>query len=409
MGQLMMERSATGGRRVDLDWVRIAAFALLILYHVGMLYVPWYYHVKSTYRITGLEPAMLALNPWRLGLLFLVSGAATRFMAANVRLGALLGRRTVRLLVPLVFGVLVIVPPQSYLEVVSRQLYAGDFPTFYTEHYFTFGPAFCSVGRCLTLPTWNHLWFVAYLWVYTVALVLFVALLPGVVRSLEAGLVRALSGIGVVALPMLPLALYRLILFPVFPQTNMLSGDWYNHALYFSLFACGFLIARAEPVWASMVRWRWAALGLAAAVFASYLVVRASTQAGAPGPVALQLYGRIAYGVYQWGCIVAALGFARRWITWDGPARRYLTDAVFPYYIVHQTAIVVSAYALNGAGLSVGVEAGLVIAATAVSCAVTYEVVRRVVWLRPLFGLKWQSQAGPGFADSTRQQPESRR
>src|SRR4030081_61301 len=82
--------SPEDGRRIDLDWVRIAAFGLLILYHVGMLYVSWGFHIKSEHRITELEPLMLALNPWRLSLLFLVSGAATRFMAAKLPTGALL-------------------------------------------------------------------------------------------------------------------------------------------------------------------------------------------------------------------------------------------------------------------------------------------------------------------------------
>jgi hypothetical protein len=50
-------------RRVDLDWVRIGAFGLLIFYHLGMLYVSWGFHIKSVHRITALEPLMLVLNP----------------------------------------------------------------------------------------------------------------------------------------------------------------------------------------------------------------------------------------------------------------------------------------------------------------------------------------------------------
>ena len=45
-----------------------------------MLYVSWGFHIKSAHRIAALEPLMLVLNPWRLSLLFLVSGVATRFM-----------------------------------------------------------------------------------------------------------------------------------------------------------------------------------------------------------------------------------------------------------------------------------------------------------------------------------------
>jgi len=82
------------------------------------------------------------------------------------------------------------------------------------------------------------------------------------------------------------------------------------------------------------------------------------------------------------------LGFARRHFTADGPVRRYLTDAIFPYYIVHQTAIIMIAHALHGSGLSAGAEAAIVIAGTALACAATYEIARRIALLRPLFGLR---------------------
>jgi hypothetical protein len=87
-----------------LDWVRIGAFGLLIFYHVGMLYVSWGFHIKSAHRVTALEPLMLVLNPWRLALLFLVSGVATRFMLRKSALGSLLRARSARLLIPLATG-----------------------------------------------------------------------------------------------------------------------------------------------------------------------------------------------------------------------------------------------------------------------------------------------------------------
>src|SRR5258708_22530975 len=97
-------------RRVDLDWVRIGAFGLLIFYHVGMLYVSWGFHIKSVHRITALEPLMLVLNPWRLALLFLVSCAATRFMLQKYSIRPLLPSRSTPLLIPLFFCLLVLVP-----------------------------------------------------------------------------------------------------------------------------------------------------------------------------------------------------------------------------------------------------------------------------------------------------------
>lgn len=79
-------------RRPDLDWIRVGTFFLLILYHVGMFYVPWDWHVKSPRPVEWLEPLMQLTNPWRLTLLFLVSGAATRFMADKMTAGGSPGR-----------------------------------------------------------------------------------------------------------------------------------------------------------------------------------------------------------------------------------------------------------------------------------------------------------------------------
>src|ERR1700687_4445789 len=131
-------------RRIDLDWVRIGAFGLLIFYHVGMLYVSWGFHIKSAHRITALEPLMLLLNPWRLALLFLVSGAATRFMLGKLTAGQLLRSRSLRLLPPLIFGMLVIVPPQAYDQILESVGYERGFIDFYLTQYFAFGRAFCD-------------------------------------------------------------------------------------------------------------------------------------------------------------------------------------------------------------------------------------------------------------------------
>jgi hypothetical protein len=371
------------GRRIDLDWVRIAAFGLLILYHVGMLYVSWGFHIKSEHRITALEPLMLVLNPWRLALLFLVSGAATRFMLRKYAIGPLLRSRSFRLLIPLIFGMLVIVPPQAYDQIVESLGYPAGFLDFYTQHYFSFGAQFCRPGPCIVLPTWNHLWFVVYLWVYTMALGAVVVAFPGLIGWVERRLAPVLSGVLLPIVPSVMFAVYRLALLPSFPSTHALFGDWYNHALFATVFLLGFLLARADAFWDAIERQRWLALGFAAGFFLSWLAVRWAS----PSPL-LKIYGGIAYGFYQWLCIIAVLGFARRWLTVDSAARKYLTDAIFPYYIVHQTAIILIAHELHGLDLPTWLEAGIVISGTFAACVLTYEIARRVAILRPLFGLR---------------------
>ena len=381
-------------RRVDLDWIRILAFASLILYHVGMCYVTWDWHVKSPFASSTIEPLMMLVNPWRLALLFLVSGAASAFIAARLAPGPLARSRSLRLLVPLAFGVLVVVPPQSYYEVVEKLGYADGFGAFYAR-YLAADHSFCRGRDCLVLPTWNHLWFVAYLWAYTMALALVLAFAPAWRERVRTGVARALTGWGVLLWPWLVLAVARILLVARFPSTHDLVNDWHNHALYFTVFAIGFLIAREDPVWESMEGLRWPALALAVASYgfiAWYFNWRANPDAT---PEWLRNVQRMIYALNQWSAIIVACGFARRLIHGDGPARAYLTEAIFPFYIVHQTAIVVFAMALRPRGLRPVLEAPLLIALVAATCVATYEIVRRVGMLRPLFGLKPPSLPAP--------------
>jgi len=158
-------------RRFDLDWVRFLAFALLVPYHVGMYYVSWDWHVKSPTPVAAIEPLMILSAPWRLSLLFLVSGVATGYLSDKLPVG-FLRQRSWRLLLPLLFGMYVVVPPQAYLELVEKV--PGGYHAGYLDFlsgYMHGGDLYCMApGDCVDGPTWNHLWFVAYLWVYTVLL-----------------------------------------------------------------------------------------------------------------------------------------------------------------------------------------------------------------------------------------------
>ena len=389
-------------RRTDLDWVRIGAFGLLILYHCTVFYSPIENMANSPRVLPWVQIPMLLTSPWRMLLLFMVSGAATRFMTARLNPGALLRSRSARLLPPLVFGVLVIVPPQSYIQVIEHYGYAGDYLSFWGR-YLRADHSFCHPGgACLILPTYNHLWFVAYMWLYTVLLAAVLALAPGLTARLEAGLERGLRGWGLLAWPIVFLALARLALEARFPQIPNLVSDWYGHLMFLTGFLFGYLVARSESVWAGFMRWRGPALAGAAvaygliAVGASALLAKGPTlsaavsarQAASPFNL-IDSASDVAWGIDQWLWIVAILGFACRHLRGrDGPARRYLTEAVFPFYIIHQTTIALAGHYLAKARLPLGLEAFALVTATVASCFAACELARRVGWLRPLFGLK---------------------
>lgn len=373
-------------RRHDLDWVRIVAFFLLILYHVGMYYVSWDWHVKSPDAGSAIEPLMFLTSPWRLSLLFLVSGVATAFLLEKSQTG-FLRQRSRRLLIPLVFGMLVVVPPQAYYEVVEKLAYGDGYLAFWLR-YLRADADFCREQDCLVLPTWNHLWFVAYLWMYTTVLYGVRRLWPERLAKLGGTCLAALSGAGILLWPALFLILARLLLVGVFDATHALIDDWYNHAQYFPVFVLGYLIARSDGVWTAIDRCRWIAVG---AAFASYLFIAIyfSTYTGdTVPPDGLRMLQRVAWGLNQWSAIIAILGFARRHAPDGGALRPYLSDAVFPLYILHQTLIVVIARQLRPFELDPAVEGPLLIFATFGLSIAGVECIRRMRWLRPVFGMK---------------------
>jgi len=87
-------------REHGLDWLRVFAFGLLILYHSGMAYVSWPWTVKDTQHSQALEMVMLFFNRWRLPLIFLIAGAGVAFSLRRRSLGQFAGERLRRLALP---------------------------------------------------------------------------------------------------------------------------------------------------------------------------------------------------------------------------------------------------------------------------------------------------------------------
>jgi len=382
---------AHGQRLPFLDWVRVGAFGLLILYHVGMFYVTWDWHVKSQHVGPALEPLMLLSNPWRLSLLFLISGVATRFMADRMGPGELARSRLPRLGIPLLFVMAVMVVPQPYYEVVEKIQYADGFWAFYGR-YLSFYQGFCRGDDCLTLPTWNHMWFVTYLLLYTGLLSLILVAGGGrfLIRLGQGAWTRRpwmlLLG------PMVILVGLRLALYDRFPVTHNLVWDWYNHAVSFGMFLLGYTIARNGDLFDRLAVMRWVTLVVALLAWGVYVYCWSlwtfhENDLPFSGDV-LRLIARTAYGVQQWAMILAVLGFARRHFNRSTPLLRYLSVGVFPFYIIHQTLIVVVGHHLTPLNLPVAVESLLLIAATLAGCLATYELARRVKLLGPLLGVR---------------------
>lgn len=381
-----------------LDWLRILAFGLLVPYHVGMYYVSWDWHVKSPQAGPTIEPLMFLSAPWRLSLLFFIGGVACQALLKRDGSRGFVKRRSSQLLWPLLFGMLVVVPPQAYFEVVTKLDYAGSYADF-MRLYLAGYPGFCRGSDCLVLPTWNHLWFLPYLWIYSLLGWAFVRMAPQALANAVQWLDRR-SAVQWLFLPALPFAAARLLI-GVFPSTHNLVWDWANHAQYLLVFFVGLLLGRSAVAWPRLQPLRWPALVLALLATLALIAWFQRPEGWTP-PEGLRWLQCGLYGALAWWAIVAACGFARRHLDFDHPWRRALVPAVFCVYILHQTVIVLLTQLLRPWALWAPAEGLLLIGLTFAFCAVGYRLVRQVPLLnralgvnpgpnsvakRPLFGL----------------------
>ena len=367
-------------RRHDLDWLRVIAFGFLIFYHIGMFYVTWDWHVKSPFASETLEPLMRLVNPWRLPLLFFISGVALKFAMDKAPPGKLAAQRLKRLGIPILFGFFVWVTPQAFYELLAKGETGPDYLAFWWQ-YVDFDFEFS-----ILTPTYNHLWYVVYVLLYTLIL----AALRPVLERLRRPFERLFAGRGAVALlllPVLPFIVYDVLWADAFPVTHAIVDDWFNHANSLTMMVLGYLAAKSPAFWQAVDRARHAALALA---LATGLVRLAGSLSLLPVAAEVMSLVRI---VFSWAVIAAMLGFGQRHLDRTGPVLRYLNLAVFPYYILHQTLIV--CLGVWATGLPVWAEAAVIVGGTLTGCALGYEIVRRITPLRPLFGLPWRVRPAP--------------
>ncbi|WP_018477866.1 acyltransferase family protein [Pontibacter roseus] len=360
-------------RRYELDWLRVLAFSLLIFYHTGMFFVSWEWHVKNNVLSETLELPMLFLSQWRMSLIFLISGAGVYLAMGYRGAGAFAMDRVKRILVPLLVGILVVVPPQVYFERLTQG---------HTYSYASFWP---TIFEFIPYPegnfSWHHLWYLAYIFTYSLLL------LP-LLRFLRSKRTDFTHGKGwfLLLVPLL-LSVGEMLLREKFDATNALVDDWANHFLYGSLFLLGFGIISSPTLQDKIRQARWYSLG-----GSLLLVTVLYTRYWLPDPdlegMELNLYW-VLKSFNRWGWIMTILGFAMQHLN---VRHRYLPLAnqmVYPFYILHQTVIVVLGYYMREWPWPVAAKFALLVTATFLICFVlTRFVIMKVIWLRVPFGLK---------------------
>jgi len=341
-------------RRYDVDWLRVMAIGLLLIYHVAIGFQPWGGTIGFITNGESWETLWLPmslLNVWRIPFLFVVSGMGVYFSMEQRTWKALLRERSRRILLPCVFGAICVFPA----SVLIRQHYYHR-----AFHY---------------VPHPGHLWFLVNIFVYVVALSPLFFYLRGnrdgaVVSRLRIMLSNPLGLISVVGL----FVAEALVMQPRIYELYVLT--WHGLALGALAFLVGFCAALCGPsFWGMLRKWRWLFLLSAAGLFA----IRSwALDSAAPGVM-------LAVESNCW--IFSVLAFGSKHLNRPGEALSYLSQAAYPVYIVHLVFLFWGSALVFPLAVSAPLKFVAVLLFTVAGSFAAFELIRRVGVLRPLFGL----------------------
>ena len=365
-------------RRLDVDWLRIFAVYLLFPFHVGKVFdVPPFYHLKNAELSSAMGFFTGFVHQWHMRLLFVLAGWS---LLASLRArgrAEFLRERFRKLMVPFLAGSILLCPFLGWAERLNGMLIrpdgtieklTGPAPTF-----FEYLPSF------FWLPgfSWAHLWFLIYLYVFTL---LYLPLF----RRLEASPLRFEHvASGWAWLPLAVIVATEVALRGRWPGVQNLYDDWANFALYSVLFVTGFLLAR-QPAFEAAVHRQGGALGLTGLGAAGLLMLSWAHVVPLPSWA-----GHAASGIAAWGIVAGLLTFGERHLKRDGAVFRWLRDSSFPVYVLHSPAIVLIAHFTVRTGWSIATKFTVILLGSLALTLLVYELlVRNLAPLRFVFALR---------------------
>ena len=394
---------AINERRADLDWLRVIAFGLLIYFHAAIAFIPGGIPmIQNVDSSVALQVLVGFLHEFRLALLFLISGVGVAFALRHRDRAQFMRDRAVRLLVPLVFGILVIVPPMIFLEKRFIGEFAGSladfYPTFFTEGVY-------PVGNL----SWHHFWFIAYLYLFCIlGWPAFTYFKRAAGRIQLARWSQRLSRGGGLYTAIIPLAVVEIALRATYPGFPDLIHDWANFGHWYMIFIAGFLLASSQPLLDRTQQLRGHSFALAAIATAALFAQFWRPDEGGFSPL---VNGEADVLTYVWFCVLrvsnawfwllTCLGYAGRYLQRPSRLLTYLNGAVYPLFCLHLTVIVMLEYAIVPLGWPISAKYLAVTTGTIVLSLGSYELLwRRFAWIRPLLGLKSRSTEDANIASA---------
>ncbi|MFB0937358.1 MAG: acyltransferase family protein [Urechidicola sp.] len=345
-------------RRHDIDWLRVIAIGLLLIYHIAIVFQPWALFIafiKSNDSLEALWTPMTMLNVWRIPLLFYVSGMGLFFAMRKRNWKQLIMERTKRILLPLAFGVVAIAPLHMF---IFQKFY--NLPLGYYPHQ-------------------GHLWFLGNIFVYVILLSpLFYFLKKNENGKIKKTLSKIMSNPSV---PLLISLFFIIEVMLVKPQQFALYAQtWHGFFNGFLAFLLGFiLVYSGKSFLETVLKWRGLYIGIAIIMYSIRLVVFGTE---APGYLMAIESNFWIFGIF---------GFAYKYLNKPSTTLNYLSQAAYPIYIIHMFVLYAGAMFIVPLEIPVMLKFLSIVAFTGLVCYLIYEfLIRRSGFLKPLFGLNWK-------------------
>jgi len=368
------------GRRLDIDWLRVLGMLTVFVFHCARFFDEYGWHAKSGKVSYGMTVFVDVVSQWMMPLFFVLSGISSYYALSYISGKKYLVARIKRLVVPLVFGSFTHVALQVYIERRTQGGFEGSFFAFY-PHYFdgfyVFGGNFAWMGL--------HLWYLEMLFLFSlITLPLFLWARKERAKNGIERIARLLERPGAIFLIAVPLGIVEL-LGNLAPESVGVRpfGGWalFPHLVFF---LSGYLLASYPEFRSTMERQRFVALMLG--------VIATVT-----GFILLEFAGYSSYGHFfsflrafnSWFWLIAIFGFGGKYLNFNNRFLKYAGEAVLPFYILHQSVIIVIGYFIIDWTGAVMLQYAFLTATSFVTIAVIYELcVRRFNAMRFLFGLK---------------------
>ncbi len=382
-------------RRYDIDWLRVIAMLAVFLFHCTRLFDTEGWHVKNAEQSELLFVAMRGLIwPWVMELFFLLSGVGTWYVLKSRTAGAYLWARVKRLLIPLyTVGLFILLPPQFYLELFTNSGYRGTFWQILPRYFAGFAPPRITPwpDTLFPFPFSGHLWFLQYLFLISlVSLPLLLYLRSQQGQRWVTRLAGWCDGRGGILLFVIPLALALIGLRGLFEAQR----SWADFVWYTIFFVIGYLLPADKRFTDAIKRHGWLCLALWLVSFSGGigLLVLALGYDPFPGRERFSLLYvlfQIVWSISSWSAVVFVLSIGAKYLNSNHKVLAYANEAVLPFYLIHQTMILVVGFFVLGWNEGILPKLLIVTVVSFPLILALYELlIRRFNALRFVFGMR---------------------